>query len=48
MSPIRIALLLPVFAGLMACAMPGAPGATPQSTGCWRAQRTQRQRYPAG
>ena len=39
MSPIRIALLLPVFAGLMACAMPGAPGATPNLVGTeWRLQ----------
>lgn len=39
MSPIRIALLLPVFAGLVACAMPGGPGATPSLVGTeWRLQ----------
>ncbi len=39
MSPIRIALLLPVFAGLVACTMPGAPGATPNLAGTeWRLQ----------
>ncbi len=39
MSPLRIALLLPVFAGLVACAMPAAPGATPSLVGTeWRLQ----------
>lgn len=39
MSPFRIALLLPVFAGLVACAMPGAPGAAPKLVGTeWRLQ----------
>ena len=39
MSPIRIALLLPALAVLMACAMPGAPAATPNLVGTeWRLQ----------
>ena len=39
MSPLRIALLLPVFAGLVACTMPAAPGATPSLVGTeWRLQ----------
>ncbi len=39
MSPLRITLLLPVFATLLACAMPGAPGAAPSLVGTeWRLQ----------
>ena len=39
MYPIRIALLLPVFATLLACAVPGGPGATPRLVGTeWRLQ----------
>lgn len=39
MRTTRIALLLPLFAGLVACAMPGAPGAAPSLVGTeWRLQ----------
>lgn len=39
MNPIRIALLLPLFSALMACALPGGPGAAPPLVGTeWRLQ----------